>query len=92
MHHLWYLIGTHLGIPSDELTAIKMEKDKEGAKTCLQLALVKWFQTASVKHTWKTIIESMEKFDNMQLANNLDMKHKMNLNGIYRSSYLKAIF
>ena len=70
----WYIFGTFMGIPADELDNIGLNYRTEGVMRCL-IEMYKCIESRGLPLSWEHIVKSLRKMDNRSLADKIHSKY-----------------
>ena len=79
----WYRLGTHLGVPTDELS--KIERDYQGDQDRQMLAMLDLWLRRTPNATWNVVVSALEEMEEIRVADIIRQKH---IRGKSKASYI----
>ena len=70
----WYIFGTFMGVPANELDNIGLNYRTEGVMRCL-IEMNKCIESRELPLSWEHIVESLRKMNNYSLADRIHSKY-----------------
>ena len=70
----WYIFGTFMGVPANELDNIGLNYRTEGVMRCL-IEMYKCIESRELPLSWEHIVESLRKMNNYSLADRIHSKY-----------------
>ena len=70
----WYIFGTFMGVPANELDNIGLNYRTEGIMRCL-IEMYKCIESRGLPLSWEHIVESLRKMNNYSLADKIHSKY-----------------
>ena len=70
----WYIFGTFMGVPANELDNIGLNYRTEGVMRCL-IEMYKCIESRGLPLSWEHIVDSLRKMNNYSLADKIHSKY-----------------